>query len=191
MNTASQRITLLARQRQPVFHTGDLARLWNIQNPNTLYTVLKRYTAKGLLFRIYKGLYSLLPPDKLDPLFLGLKALHSYAYVSTETILIEAGLMMQMTYQYTLISRFSRHFTIGSHAFRSRKLEDKYLFNAAGIIQLNGILKATPERALADLFYFNPRAYVDGIDTVDFKKLNQLQKEIGYQITPKFHAHPA
>lgn len=183
------RIAILARQPEQVFHSRDLGRLWNISNANTLNTLLKRYSQKGLLFRIYKGLYSLLPPDKLDPLLIGIKALHGYAYVSTETILVQAGIILQMDYQYTFISQFSRHFQISQYHFRSRQLQDKYLYNTAGIIEKNGILKASTLRAIADLFYFNPKAYLDGIQTIDFKELNKLQKEIGYPITKKHHAN--
>ncbi|PIZ76553.1 hypothetical protein COY05_00750 [Candidatus Peregrinibacteria bacterium CG_4_10_14_0_2_um_filter_38_24] len=189
--TSLNRIAILARQPEQIFHSQDLGRLWNINNPNTLNTLLKRYKQKGLLFRIYKGLYSLLLPDKLDPLLLGIKALHGYSYVSTETILIEEGLITQMDYQYTFISNSSRNFQIGQRRFRSRKLQDKYLYNPAGIIEKNGILMASPLRALADLFYFNPNAYLDGSKMIDFKELNKLEKAIGYPITKNHHAHSA
>lgn len=191
MQNQSYRITLLAQQPQSIFHSQDLARLWNIGNTNTLYTILKRYKQKGVLFRIYNGLYSLLPPEKLDPMLIGLKALHSYAYVSTETILIQSGMMAQMAYKYTLVSSVSRDFHVGPHYFKSRQLADQYLYNPAGIIEINGILKATPLRALADMLYFNPKFYFDGMRMVNLKKLNELQMEIGYSITKKFHVDPA
>lgn len=191
MQNQSNRIALLAREPQPLFHSQDLARLWDIKNTNTLYTLLKRYTQKGVLFRIYNGLYSLFPEEKLDPILIGLKALHSYAYVSTETILVEAGLMMQIIYKDTFVSKISRNFHVGSHYFKSRQLADKYLYNPAGIIETNGILKATPMRALADMLYFNSKFYLDGIERIDFKELNELQKEIGYPITNKNYAPTA
>lgn len=188
MINSSDRIAMLARQSHPIFHTDDLARLWNIENRNTLYTMLKRYTRRGLLFRVYKGLYSFIPIEKIDPLLLGVKALHSYAYVSTETVLVREGLIAQMVYNCTLISSYSRHFQIGPYHFKSRKLKDEYLYNSSGIVEKNGILMATPERAVADLLYFNPRAYFDGINVIDFDRVRDLQKEIGYPLTPASHA---
>lgn len=182
------RIAILARQPHPVFHARDLARLWEIKKPNTLYTLLKRYTQRGVLFRIYKGLYSLYPIEKLDPLLLGIKALHGFAYISTETILVQAGIMSQVGYAYTLISASSRHFQIGPHCFKSRQLQDQYLYNPAGVIEENGILKATIERAALDLLYFNPKAYFDGRAKIDAQKFLTLQKEIGYPLTPLFNA---
>lgn len=185
---SSDRIAMLARQKSPIFHTQDLARLWNIENRNTLYTMLKRYTQRGLLFRVYKGLYSFIPIEKIDPLLLGIKALHGYAYVSTETVLVREGIITQVIYSYTLIGSHSRHFQVGSYHFKSRKLKDEYLYNSSGIMEANGILMATPERAIADLLYFNPKAYFDGMKVVNFDEIRRLQKEIGYPLTPAPHA---
>lgn len=180
MPNTSDRIAILARQKHPIFHAKDLARLWQIENLNSLYTLLKRYTKRKLLFRVYKGLYSLLPIGELDPMLLGVKALHSYAYVSTETILVKEGIIAQIVYDYTFISDHSRRFQIGTFSFTSRKLKDEYLYNSAGIYEEDGVLKATTERAVADLLYFNPKAYLDGIKMIDFEKVQSLQKEIGY-----------
>lgn len=191
MSRTSNRIAILARQPHTIFHARDLGRLWNIENSNTLYTLLKRYTKQTLLYRVYKGLYSLLPVEKLDPLLLGIKALHGYAYVSTETILIKDGIITQVVYSYTFISNQSRHFKIGLFDFKSRKLQDQFLYHPAGIIQENGIMKATLERAVADLLYFNPKAYLDGIEMIDFAKVKKLQQEIGYPLTPNYYASAA
>src|SRR3989339_2173792 len=170
MTAISNKIAVLARQPDSIFHIQDLARLWNIEKMGTLYTILKRYTQQGILFRIYKGFYSLLPIDRLDPLFLGTKALHEYAYVSCESILVAEGLMTQIIHHHTLTSSHSRRFQIGKHSYVSRQLQDKFLYNPAGIIEKNGILMATKERAIADALYFNPMFYFDGIGQVDFSK---------------------
>lgn len=188
MAHASERIALLARQPQTLFHSHDLAKLWNVQEANTLNVLLRRYSQKGLLFRIYKGLYSLKPISELDPLLLGIKALHRYAYVSTETVLVQRGLMAQMIPAYTLVSSSSRSFQIGPYLYKSRQLQEAYLYNPVGIQEENGILMATPERALADLFYFNPKAYIDGFERVDWAKLHQVQQAVGYPLTSFPHA---
>lgn len=185
------RIAVLARQPHPIFHAHDLYLLWGLKNKNTLYTLLKRYAQRGLLFRVYKGLYSLLPIKKLDPLLLGVKALHGFAYVSTETVLVREGIISQVDYATTLVSASSRHFQIGPHSFRSRQLRDSYLYNPAGIFEEDGILRATVERAVADLLYFNPNAYLDGYNRINVKKLHDLQREIGYPLTPLSHASPS
>lgn len=186
-NNTSERFAELARIGERVFHARDLANLWHIKDNNNLYTTLKRYVKRGLLFRIYKGFYSLRSISEIDPLFLGLKALHEYGYISTETILIEAGIIQQKIDWITLVSSKSKKFSVGQNNYWSRKLSEKFLFNAAGISKKNDIFIANSERAAADLLYFNPRAYFDGARLIDWKKVKKMQKEIGYPLTPQYY----
>lgn len=175
----------IARLGESVFHTQDLASLWQIKNSNTLYTLIKRYKKRGLLFGVYKGFYSLKPVDQIDQTMLGIKALHNFAYVSTETVLVQAGIIQQNIHDITFISSQSKKFSIGDNHYRSRKLKDLYLFQPAGIIDERGIKIATVERAIADLLYFNPKAYFDGEKLIDWQKVKNIQKEIGYPLTPE------
>ena len=178
----------LAQLNETIFHTKDLANLWGITNRNTLYTTLKRYAQKKLLFRIYKGLYSLKPLDEIDPLFLGIKAIHDYTYISTESALSLNGITQQYNPIITLISPYSKQFTIGPHTYRSRKLTDQFLYHPEGIIQKNNIRQASSERAIADLLYFNPYTYFDAdaiSKKINWKKIQKIQKKIGYPLTPK------
>lgn len=186
-NTTAKRLAILASKGEKVFHISDLANLWLIKDQNTLRVTLKRYVDAGLLNRIYRGFYSLLPLKEIDPLLLGAKALHLFCYVSTETILFRHGLVSQKPSAYTLISGRSKRFKIKEKAFRSRKLSNKYLYNPAGIVYEDGILIASLERAIADLLYFNPRAHFD--KTVNWKKIKELQKNIGYPLTKERYAN--
>lgn len=172
----------MGRQKVQIFHAGDLSTLWNIQNRNTLYTLLKRYTQRKILFRIYKGLYSLLDPDQIDPRILGLKAIHQYAYVSTETVLAEAGIIPQIVWHTTLVSSRSLKFKIGNHSIISRRLQDRFLFHPAGIFERNGIPTASLERAAADLLYFNPKVDLAGRKLIDFGKVTAIQNQVGFPV---------
>jgi predicted transcriptional regulator of viral defense system len=184
-NNYQKRFALLAQTGEQVFHARDLANLWQIKENNTLYTTLKRYVRRGLLCRIYKGLYSLVSVEQIDPMLLGIKALHEYAYVSTETVLIEAGIIQQSIDWITLVSSKSKKFSIGKNNYWSRKLSDKFLFNPAGITKKDSIFVASLERAVADMLYFNPRAYLDGARLINWQKVKKLQKDIGYPLTPQ------
>ncbi|MBN1115390.1 MAG: hypothetical protein JXA66_08620 [Oligoflexia bacterium] len=179
-NDVESRIALLIRSGEVIFHTRDLAILWNINISNTLYTTIKRYCQKKILFRVHKGMYSVMPLEKLDPLLLGLKVLHKYSYVSTETVLFNEGLISQPSPYITLVSDKSYSFRAYKHLYRCRQLRDEFLFQDAGILKRNGIMIATPERAVADLLYFNPKAVIDGYKIIDWKKVNRLGREIGY-----------
>ena len=184
-NTTQQRFAYLAKLSEIVFHSKDLANLWGIKNKNTLHTTLKRYAQQGLIYRIYRGFYALKPISELDPYLLGVKALHEYAYISTETVLANVGIINQVIDKITLISSKSKKFKIDNHNFYSRQLDDKFLFQTIGIEKINGVKIATPARAMADLIYFNPRAHFDNPKLIDWNKVKNIQKIIGYPITRK------
>ncbi len=176
-------ISQILRNNELIYHSKDLGVLWGISNQNTLYTTLKRYCQKGLLFRIYKGMYSIKPINEIHPWLIGIKAIHNYAYISTETVLIQEGLLMQDIPYITLVCSQSKEFEIAGHKYRSRQLQDKFLFQNTGLKLKNGVLCATPQRALADLLYFNPLIHID--NQTAYKRLNvsKLQKEMGYNVS--------
>jgi len=181
MNVTYNRFAYLARMGEIVFHAADLANLWDIRNPNTLYTTLKRYVQSGLLFRIRKGMYSIISLEKLDPILIGIKTIHSYAYISTETVLFTKGIINQRPGSITIVSAHSIKFEVLFNNYISRQLNDRFLFNPAGIIKESKILTASVERAVADLLYFNPKTYFDSPEQIDWYKVTEIQKCLGYK----------
>jgi hypothetical protein len=112
---------------------------------------------------------------------LGVKALHSYAYISTETILREQGIIQQELSAITLISAKTKHFNVMGHRYYSRKLPDNFLYQTIGIITApNGVRKAVSERAVADLLYFNKNAYFDASENINWSEVKIIQKKLGY-----------
>lgn len=177
----SNRFAQLASLEEVVFHALDLSSLWGIKESNTLHTTLKRYAKKGLLFRLWRGLYSVKPPKDLDPLLLGAKALHRFCYVSTETVLFRSGIISQKPRTITYISSISRRFSLLGVDYISRQLSDEYLYKEEGIVFRNFFYEATVERAVADLLYYNPLFHFDG--PINWKEVRKIQKSIGYPIT--------
>lgn len=180
----NRRFADLAKFGQTLFHIDDLSNLWGIENVNTLRKTLSRYALAGLIFRIYRGFYSLKDPREVDPKLLGLKALHSTAYISCESVLFENGIVNQPPREITIVSRASRRYIVGNFQFRSRRLADKFLHNNAGIETRAGVRVATVERAVIDMLYFNPRAYFDAYASslIDWKKVHELSIQIGYRV---------
>ena len=163
-----------------VFHTNDLAILWGITNKHNLYMTITRYIDKGVLFPVYKGLYSTVPISSLDPLELGTAIIHRYTYLSTESVLSQAGIISQQVYDYTFVADQSKRVSVRQWSFRFRKLKDDYLYHSAGIVNQKGIFIASTERAVADMLYFNPKYHFDVPESIDFEKVRSIQKEIGY-----------
>lgn len=174
------RINKILKLDRKIYHTNDLAVLWGIANKNTLYTTIKRYVQKGILIPIYKGLYSTVPLSQLNPLDLGKAIIHRFTYLSTESVLAQAGVITQATYAYTFVSDLPKRAMVGSMRFLFRKLKVDYLYNPLGIVDQNGIFLATPERAAADMLYFNPKYHFDIPEVIDFDQVRLIQKEIGY-----------
>jgi len=181
-NTIQMRFAMLARLGEVVFSMQDLANLWDITNKNNLHTTLKRYCQQGLIFRVFRGLYAIKPLLNVDPFVLGLRAAGEFAYLSTESTLVREGIIQQSLAQITIVGQKSQRFAILQNEFRVRQLADQYLFNPAGIVEKDGIRLATTERAVADLLYFNPKAFFDGSQHIDWKKVKKIQTEIGYPI---------
>jgi len=174
------KIDKLLKQKQSLFHTRDLALLWEISNNNTLYTTIKRYLKKGVLIPIYKGFYSTISLDKIDPLTLGFSYLHRFSYLSCETILIKEGVIFQKESYLTFVSNLSKKFTIANYSFLVRKLKEEFLFNPFGIEKKENIFVATLERAVADLLYLNPYFHFDNKKIIKWNGVKKIQKEVGY-----------
>ncbi len=176
-------MTLLATKGEMILHANDLALLWGILDRNTLRVTLKRYVDHQLLYRIHRGLYSLVPVAEMDPFLLGRKILHRFCYVSMETVLSQEGIIFQIVEPLTFISGKSKQFLVEGHRYISRQLTDRFLFNPAGIAMRGSILWASAERAVADMLYFNPRYYFDR--PIDWSKVKAMQKQVGYPLTPE------
>ncbi len=182
--SAGSRLALIASCGEVLFHTHDLANYWNIHNSNSLHKTISRYIQSGWLYRVQKGLYSIRPVQELNPYLLGIKALHRPSYVSCESILFNSGIINQPPNEITLISSISTKFTLGGHRFRSRKLNEKYLYNNEGINIVNGVRTASVYRAIADTLYFNQHKYFDSIEssTINWDDVLNTAHTIGYNI---------
>ncbi|HEY1645110.1 MAG TPA: hypothetical protein VGF75_01855, partial [Candidatus Saccharimonadales bacterium] len=145
------RINELLKFDRKLYHTNDLAILWGISNKNTLYTTIKRYVEKGILISIYNGLYSTVPIDQLDKVALGQAIIHKPAYLTTESVLFEHGVISQRVYAYTFVSGQSKKITVDGNSYIFRKLDDAYLNNRIGVEDKGDYFVATLERAIADM----------------------------------------
>lgn len=174
------KIDKLLKLDRKLFHTADLALLWGMTNKNTLYTTIKRYIAKGVLIPIHKGFYATVPLDRLDPVMVGIGFLHTYAYLSCESVLSSHGVISQVAQRITLVSSVSQKFTLGSRAYLSRRLSPVFLYQTAGITTKNGYPAATLPRAAADMLYFNPRYVFDNAKAINWQTVKSIQKEVGY-----------
>lgn len=177
-NIKQNRFLQLARLGELIFSTNDLARIWNIKDRNTLLTTLKRYSASGLLIRLYRGLYSLKKVDELDPVILGAKAINNYCYLSGESVLVKHGVIFQQVNYFTFIGQKTKRFEIGNYKYYCRQLKDDFLFNDTGVDKSGQYNVATLERAVADILYFNPKYHFDNTVIIDFSEVKKIQQAV-------------
>lgn len=180
--TQINKLDQLLKSDQKLFHTQDLALLWGMENRNTLYTAIKRLVKKGVLVTVRKGLYSVLPLEKIDNFRLGPALVHRYCYLSTETVLAKEGIISQKVFPITFISSVSKKIKERDTLFVFRRLKSRYLFNPEGIKREGEIFVAGKERAMADLLYFNPKYYFDNPSLIDWEKVHRIQRKVGYKL---------
>lgn len=162
MSKINKLVTLLRSDRS-IFHTQDLAILWQVTNRQTLYTTIKRYIQKGILFKITKGLYSTRPYKDINKYELGTSLIHKYCYLSLETVLFLEGVINQKVYPITYVSSVSKKIKLGDDYFIYRQMDDKKLYDPNGVMEMNGFFKADRNRAIKDMLYFNPKFNLDNI----------------------------
>lgn len=171
---------ILLKQSRTLFHTNDLALLWNISNKNTLYTTIKRYIKDGTLIPIHKGFYSTIPLIQQDPIPLGISYLHTFSYVSTETILAREGIINQSLSHISLVSSQSKTFILNNQSYKARQMKDMFLLSDSGLIQNKKYKEASIERAVSDILYFNNRYHFDNQQLIDWDTVHRIQKEVGF-----------
>jgi predicted transcriptional regulator of viral defense system len=178
-NIKQNRFLMIAKTKEQIFHLNDLARIWGIANRQNLAMTLNRYVAAGLIYRIYRGLYSLKPAAELDPLILGAKALNNYCYLSGETILAKQGVIFQQVNYFTFIGSSTKRFKIGTYKYYCRQLKGDFLYNDTGVLKTGKAFnEATLERAAADILYFNPRYHFDNPMAINQAKLKDIQNAV-------------
>lgn len=177
-NIKQNRFLSIAKLGIPVFHVDDLARIWGINNRNTLSTSLKRYVESGLIYRLYRGLYSIKPIAELESLSLGAQAINSYCYLSGETILVKQGIIFQQVDSFTFIGKQTKRFKIGDYKYYCRQLKDEFLYNDIGIDKTGKFNLATPERAVADILYFNPKYHFDNPGAINWTEVKRIQATV-------------
>ena len=174
-NIKQNRFLSIAKLKDSVFHVSDLARIWGVNNRQTLLVSLKRYVDSGLIYRLYKGLYSIKPVSELDPLFLGAQAINNYCYLSAETILAKHGVIFQQVNYITFIGDKSRRFKIGDNNYYCRQLKEDFLYNDIGVNKTGKFNFATLERAVADILYFNPKYHFDNPSKINWTEVKKIQ----------------
>lgn len=154
-----------------VLTAEEIAILWNETSSNNLYAKIQYYVKRGSLVRLRRGIFA--KNENFNYKELATKIL-TPSYIGFETALREAGMIFQHYDNIFVASYTSKHITVGKNTFVFRKIRDETLYNANGIITVNNVSQATPERAFLDMIYLYPHYYFDNLDTIKWKVCMEL-----------------
>jgi hypothetical protein len=97
------------------------------------------------------------------------------AYISSEYVLCQAGVIFQYDSRLTVVSYLSREIEIDHKIFSFRKIKNELLISSQGIEQKGNILTiAKPERAFLDMLYLNGDMYFDNLNTLKTELIEQI-----------------
>jgi predicted transcriptional regulator of viral defense system len=153
-----------------ILSSGDLMKILNSTNKNTIYITIGRLVEKGILRRLSKGLYINVakPPDKFEIA----NHLYSPSYVSLESALYRYGIIAQAPYVLTSVTpkKTKRRNAEGTD-FEYVHVASKYYFGYHGD---NNILIATREKAFLDLLYLiAKKSRRFNLTSIDYKEINR------------------
>jgi predicted transcriptional regulator of viral defense system len=116
--------------------------------------ILERYTKKGILVRLKKGLY-MTKKDSPTTFFIANK-LYQPSYISFETALSYYGLIPEAVYEIiSSTTKPTRIFEVEGKKFVYHKIKrEAYIGYETKKVNRERILMATPEKAFSDYLYF-------------------------------------
>lgn len=158
-----------------IYSAADLAILLDRSEPSRASEAVRRLVRDGLLLKVRRGLYA----DRLNgyrPEIAGQRWL-SPAYLSTETALDRYGLCATGIAVYTYVTpRLIPRREMGARTFDGRRFVYRHLAPHLffGYRGADGVLLASPEKAVLDFLYFAFKGQISSIvpDDIDFGSLN-------------------
>jgi len=174
MESAMQQDSLLKdilRSTQTVFAMKELLLMWGKANPNLLRSRLSYYVSKGYLYHLRRGLYA--KNRDYDRFEVATKILIP-AYVSFETVLLQAGVIFQWYQRIFIASYQTRIIECDTQVYEFRKIKGPLLTNIQGIKLLPQYSIATTERAFLDTLYLYKGYWFDNLSAIDWKNVFEL-----------------
>ncbi len=153
-----------------VFSLKDVAMLIGESDFKKLNERLNYYVRKGKLLRPRKGIY--VKPG-YDPEELAC-TLYTPSYISLEYVLLKAGVIFQYDERITAASYLSRSVDIEGRTYAYRKIKGEILVVTQGIVQIDNVNIATPERAFLDILYLDKGYYFDNLNPLDRNLITKL-----------------
>ena len=170
---------LLNSTTKTVFTTKDFNKFWKYDNYASLIQRLGYLTKTEKLEKIKKGLYSIAGREVNE--FELANKLRTPSYVSFETVLYKEGIIFQWNEKINLAGKESIELEVMDWKVVFRQVKDAILLNKKGIRKEHNYYIASPERAVLDMLYINPKFTFDNLRPLDFSEVERLVDIYGRQ----------
>lgn len=166
--------TQMKERQLLLFSSRDVQKVFPI-SPIAASFLLYRYTNKGFIKRVKRGLYifpDAIPPDpyianKLcDPSYVSLQFALSYHGVIPETVYEITSITTKTTRQYVTLNKSFAYRRITKKAFTGYLIQKENNFS---------FIIADPEKALVDTLYFRLKDKLGPIDRLKKEKINKVK----------------
>lgn len=142
-------IKTLQKKSLSLFTLSDFARLFAIDNRNTVYKKIQRLEKKGIVKKLIKGKYLFLLNKPSE--FVIANFLYQPSYVSLESALSFYGVMTGFPYQITSVTtNKTRAFMVEDKEYQYARIDQGMFW---GFEKKEAFLIASPEKALIDYLY--------------------------------------
>ena len=164
----------LKEKKLLMFTSLDIRRIFGVSKVAATF-ILHRYTKRGFLIRLKRGLYSLYDANISD-LYLANK-LYEPSYISLEFALSYHRVIPETVYEITSVTpKSTRRFSSLGKVFSYRQIK-KEAFTGYIVTQQRGLtfLIAEPEKAFVDLVYLRILQNKKPITRFDKEKINKTK----------------
>ncbi len=152
------------------FTTRDLQAIGGY-NPNTLYVVLNRLVKEGKLIRLTSGIYIL--PERYGEIERIANSIYFPSYLSFESALAKYGIISQIPYTLMFATPLkTRTILLDNYRVEYRSIKEELFFGYT--TNPDGLLIATPEKALFDMIYLSSFGKIN----FDFQAINKSKIDL-------------
>lgn len=161
----------ILRSPKTVFTLEDVVLLWQEPSSQAVRGRLSYYVRYGKLYHIRKGLYA--KDARYSKLELATR-IYTPAYVSFETILVQAGLIFQFHTRISVASYLTRDIEVDGQVYSFRKVKLSVLTDPLGIEHRDESSFASRERAFLDMVYLSGDTHLDNPTGLDWDRVFDL-----------------
>jgi predicted transcriptional regulator of viral defense system len=174
-------IKILQSQEISLFTLSDFAKLFALDNQQTLYKKIARLEQKQIIKKLIKGKYQFLLTKPNE--FQIANFLYSPSYVSLESALSFYSIITGFSYELTsLTPKPTKTVDLNDRLYKYTHVAPNLFW---GYEKKENFLLADPEKALLDYIYLATKGLRNPVfDEMDFSSLNHAKLELYLQ---KFH----